>query len=148
MDLPVDRAGFQQLLMRALGDTCTVVQDQDPVGKADRCRPLGDDQGHGLPGELPQGTAEGRVRGVVQGGGTVVQDQDGRPPGQSPGNGQALAQAAREVGAALPDGLIEPQFLFFDNIGGLLADNAYPGRGIVIGQSKEQGRAGQFLRRS
>ena len=67
MDLPVDRAGFQQLLVRALGDTCAVVQDQDPVGKADGRCPLGDDQGHGLPGELPQGTAEGRVRGVVQG---------------------------------------------------------------------------------
>ena len=107
MDLPVDRAGLQQLLVRPLGDTGAVVQDQDPVGKADGCRPLGNDQGHRLPGKLPQGVAEGRVRGVVQGGGTVVQDQDGGMTSQGPGNGQALALAAREVRAALPDGLVD-----------------------------------------
>ena len=105
--------------MRALGDTGSVVQDQNSVGKADGRRPLGDDQGHGLPGKLPQGAAEGCVRGVVQGGGTVVQDQDGGMTGQGPGNGQALALAAREVRSALPDRLIEPQFLFIDGIGGL-----------------------------
>ena len=55
---------------------------------------------------------------------------------------QILPRAAERVAKRLmTEKIARTKTYKIDNIGGLLADNAYPGRGIVIGQSKEQGRA-------
>jgi hypothetical protein len=43
-NLPVRRAGCQQIIVRALGDQATVFHQQDVVGAADLRQPVGDQQ--------------------------------------------------------------------------------------------------------
>ena len=63
--------------------------------------PLGDDEhGDGI-GKGPQGFSQGRVRGIIQGAGAVVQDQNLRLLHQSSGDGQPLPLAAGQIPSPL-----------------------------------------------
>ena len=88
-----------------------VLQHKDPVREADGGGPLGNDKGQGRMLHPPQGAAKGRVRGVIQGGGAVIQDQDGGLPDEGPGDGQPLTLAAGKIAAPLLNRLIQPQSL-------------------------------------
>ena len=67
---------------------------------------LADDEDGHAAGQGGQCLAQGGIRGVVQGAGTVVQNQDLRLADQRAGDGQALLLAAGQVAAALLHGLV------------------------------------------
>ena len=89
--------------MRALPDERAVIQHKDLIcildgGRALRHQKYGDVRIMGA-----DGLAQARVRGIVQRGGAVVQDENFRIAHECAGNGQALALAAGKVLAALRD---------------------------------------------
>ena len=83
--------------------TAAVLEHEDQVGVDDRGDPLGHDHDGGVPGGRPQRRPQPGVGGEVERGERVVEQVDPRPAYQRPRDGQALALAAGEVGAALGD---------------------------------------------
>ena len=89
--------------MCALPDERAVIQHKDLIGILDGGRALR----HQKYGDVrivgADGLAQARVRGIVQRGGAVVQDENFGVAHERTGNGQALALAAGKVLAALRD---------------------------------------------
>jgi hypothetical protein len=84
----------------ALLDDPAVLQDVDAVGGADAREPVGDEQ-HGAAAEERADAVEELVLGArVEGGGGLVEDDEGRIPEEGAGQGDALPLADREVDAA------------------------------------------------
>ncbi len=93
-----------------------VVQHDDLVGVLQAGGTLADDEDGQAPGQSGQRLAQGRVGGVVQCAGAVVQDEDVRLAHQGAGNGQALLLAAGEVPSALLHRLVQAKGLGLDEL--------------------------------
>ena len=119
MDLAVDPAGGQQLLVGALPCQDSVIQHQNLICKAHRCGTLRYDKGGGRIFHIADRTAQGCIRCVVQGRCAVVQDQDIGTSHQGTGDGETLALAAGQVASLLLYGSIQAAFLTANEIGGL-----------------------------
>ncbi len=76
---------------------------QDQVRGPDGGQPVRDDEGRPALQRLREGLLDGRLGGVVQVGGGLVQQDDPLPGEEQPGDGHALALTAGEAVAALPD---------------------------------------------
>ena len=87
----------------AVGDDPAVVEQHDPVGQGDGGGPVGDDD-RGAPGhDLAEGVADLVLLGGVDRRGGVVEDQHPGVGQDGPGDGDALALAARQREAPLAD---------------------------------------------
>ena len=91
------------MLVRAFGDDPALIQDDDPIGPAQRRGAVGDEDG-GVPGEhvVERGVDDGLGVAVDRGGG-LVEHEDLRANQQHPRQRDALALAARQRRAALAD---------------------------------------------
>lgn len=74
----VGSAPGQQLVMGPLLGNAAVLDHQDAVGGPDGGEPVGDDQGGAAPAQLVEGMLDPGFRDAVQGGGGLVQNEDGR----------------------------------------------------------------------
>ena len=81
--------------MGAPADHFPFMQHNDLVQRQDGGDPLGNDDGCGAAVMIPDGPAEFRVCPVVQGGGSIIQDQDFRLCRQCTGDEQPLFLAPR-----------------------------------------------------
>ena len=100
VDLLVDGAVFEQVLMAVKGTDPTVVQHQDPVCPLHTGDPLGDDDLRDA-GDLPgKCIPDPGVGGSIHCAGGIVQDQHLGPLQKGPGNTQPLLLAAGDIGAA------------------------------------------------
>ena len=79
-----------ELLVGALLLDAAVVDDDDEAGGADGGQPVGDDQGGAAPGQLVKGGLDALLGDGVQGGGGLVQDEDGRIFQENAGDGHPL----------------------------------------------------------
>ena len=75
MDFAVDLACLHQRIVLADAHHMSVVQHDNLVGVAQGRGALGDDEERRFRGQGAQGFAERGIRGVVQRGGAVVQNQ-------------------------------------------------------------------------
>ena len=86
----------------ALGHAAGIEHD-DLVGMDDGGEPVGDDDGGAVLGDAVQRALDVALGMAVEGGGGLVQDQDGRGLEDGAGDGDALLLAAGEFQAALAD---------------------------------------------
>ena len=86
--------------MRSLLDDPTLGEDEDTVGVADGGEAVGDDEGGATLHEALEGFVDEALGLAVEGGGGFVEEEDFRICEDGAGNGDALALAARELGAA------------------------------------------------
>src|SRR6266516_174410 len=108
VQLGVEAAAGQQLVVAAALDHAAVVDHQDPVGLADGRQPVGDHQrGAAGQGGLERPLDRDLGLGVQVGGGLVEHDDAGGLE-QQPGDRQALLLAAGEAVAAVADDGVEP----------------------------------------
>ena len=84
----------------ALGDHA-VGDGDNPVGTADGAEPVGDNQGGTSLGQSVEGPLDFGLGNRVQGGGGLVQNQNGGILQEDPGDGDALLLPAGEQGAPL-----------------------------------------------
>ena len=89
-------------MVALLGDLARLDGD-DPVALADRRQAVGDDDHGAAMGDHPQVLLDDLLALGVERRGRLVEDQDPRIADQRAGDGDALALAARQVGAALLD---------------------------------------------
>ena len=89
--------------MRTLRGDTPLLEDDDLVGKRDRREPVGDDECRAAAGELIQSAGDAALRGGVDAGGGVVEDQDARVLEQRPRDRDALALPTRKRVASLAD---------------------------------------------
>ena len=82
------------------------LEQHDPVGQRDGGRTVGDDDRGAAPHHLGEGVADLVLLGRVDRRGGVVEDQHARVGEDRPGDGDALALAAREREPPLPDGRV------------------------------------------
>ena len=99
----VQRRARQQLLVGALVGHPAVVDDDDAVGQAQGRAPVGDQQRRAALHERAQRGVDLLLGLRVDRGGGVVEDQHARVGDQRPGEGDALALAARQGEPALAD---------------------------------------------
>ena len=103
IELGVHAAQGHQLLVGAgLGDEA-VGNGDDPACGADGGQAMGDDQGGSAPGQGVEGLLDLRLGDGVQGGGGLVQDQDGGIFQENSCDGNSLLLAAGEERAPLAD---------------------------------------------
>lgn len=89
-----------------LGDAA-IVEDENSVGAAYGGEPMGDDK-RGTPRhQRLQALHDARFGQHIQGGGRLIEDEDGRITEQCPGNGDAELFAGREGGAAFANDGVE-----------------------------------------
>ena len=105
--------------MGAPAHQTALIEDQDLVGVEHRGDALCHDDDGGVAGLRLQGTAQGHVGLVVQGGEAVVKQIDARRFCNGARNGKALFLPAGDVGAALRDGAVVAFGLGVDELGGL-----------------------------
>ena len=101
MDLAVDVVRANQFVVRAIGGDATIVEHDDAIGEGNRREAVGDDQRRPTLHDLLERAANAALRGGIDGGRGVVEDQDARIEQQRAGNRDALALATREGQAAL-----------------------------------------------
>ena len=89
--------------MGALLDHPPVVEDDDAVGQMERGAAVGHQQRRPVGHDPAQAVVDGLFDLGVDGAGGVVEDQDARVGHDGPGQGDALALAAREGQAPLAD---------------------------------------------
>ena len=116
--LGVQRRGDEQLGVRAVGDDLAAVEQDDPVGQADGGEPVGDDQRGAPLHQDAQGAVDALLDLDVDGARGVVEDQDGRVDEQGPGDGDALALAARQRVPPFADHGVVPLGQVADEPGG------------------------------
>ena len=76
VDLAVDGARRDQLVVRPAGGDAAVVEDDDLVGERDRRETVRDDERRPAPHRLAQAEPDLRLGRRVDRGGRVVEDQD------------------------------------------------------------------------
>ena len=91
--------------MGPLGDDPPALNQDDPVGQADRGEAMGDYDGRTSGEEVGQALVYAFLRTDVHGAGRIVQDQDHRVGQDRPGDGDPLPLSARQGVAALADHL-------------------------------------------
>ena len=100
----VESAAGHQLGGGALLGHAAVVQHHDAVRPGHGAHPVGDDQ-HGFAGQQAgEGALDLGLVLHIQAGGGLVQQDDGGILQKGPGDGDALAFPAGELGSVLPDG--------------------------------------------
>jgi hypothetical protein len=87
----------------ALGDDPAVVEHDDLIGQRDRREAVGDHEGRAPGHRLRERQLDAPLGGGVDRGGGVVEDQHARVRDERPRDREALALAAGERQAALPD---------------------------------------------
>ena len=80
-----------------------LVHDHDAVGLLNRRQAVGDDQGGALVHQPVERLLHGKLALGIEGAGRLVEQQDGGIAEQRPGDGDALALAARQPHAARPE---------------------------------------------
>ena len=101
---PVDGVGpGHQLLVAAPLGHGALVEHEDLVAVYHGGEPVGDDDAGPAPGGLVEGAHDGGLGDGVEGGGGLVEDEDGRVLEDGAGDGHALLLAAGELQAALAD---------------------------------------------
>ena len=91
------------VVVGALGDDPAAVEQHHAVGQRDRGRPVGDDDRRAVAHDLGEGVADLVLLGRVDRRGGVVEDQHPGVGEDRPGDGDALALAARQREAPLAD---------------------------------------------
>ncbi len=94
-----------------------VVQDEHAVGDVQQRGAAGDHQGGTAPAQLGDAPRDELLGHGVDGRGGVAQHQDVGVGGQGAGQGEPLALAPGEVGAAVADGVVEPFPVQGDDVG-------------------------------
>ena len=97
----------EELVVGAAFHDAAGLDDEDLVGGPHRGQPVGDDDGGAAFQGLGERLLDGRLGGVVQVGGRLVEDDDALAGQEQPGDGHALAFAAGEAVAALADDGVE-----------------------------------------
>ena len=97
----------EQLVVRPEPDLAAVLDHQDLVGVTDGRDPLRHDDGHRVGHHRRERGAERGIGGEVERGERVVEEVDAGSAHEGPGDGEALALAAGDVGAALRDRGVE-----------------------------------------
>ena len=120
--------------MGALTGQDAVIQHQDPVRVHNRGNPLGNNEGCGVIGKLPDGMTQPGVGGEVQGGGRVIQNQNGGLTDQSPGNGETLPLAAGKIATALFHRRVQLIRLVLDKIRSLGVGQGLPD--VIVGSGR------------
>ena len=110
---PAVRHGFPSSTIRP------VLDDDYPVGIVDRRQSVGDDKGGPVLHQVFQGLLDLSFRFGVKGRGGLVENQDRRVLQDRPGDGDPLAFAAGEPGAAFADDGIETLRQIVDEIEGM-----------------------------
>src|SRR5919197_1218137 len=108
VDVAVDRARLEQLLVRPAGDDAPLVEDDDLVRERDRREPVGDDQRRPAVHRLAQAETDTRLGGRIHRRSGVVEDEDARVDGESARDRQPLPLAAGQRDAALADHGVVP----------------------------------------
>ena len=116
VNFTIDRAAVQQLGVTAKAHHMAVVQHDDLVCVLQTGGTLADDEDGQSARQRGQRLAQGRVGGVVQCTGAVVEDEDVGPAHEGAGDGQALLLAAGEVSSPLLHRLIEAEGLGPDEL--------------------------------
>src|SRR5688500_9575769 len=99
----VEAAAREQIFVPAFFDDPPALEDQDPIGGADRAQAMGDHERGPSSQELRQGALQAAFGVAVDAGGGLVQDQDRGVAVESPREGDQLAFTAGKVAAALFD---------------------------------------------
>ena len=115
----VRRTRLQQFVVGAEADDPAVLEHDDLVGVDDGCDPLRHDDHGGIGRHVGEGVPQAGVGGDVEGRERVVEQVDLGPADERPGDGEALALAARDVRSALGDRRIEAFGHRFDEVPGL-----------------------------
>ncbi len=100
---PVERAAPGELLVRALGDQASVIEDRDLVGKLEGGPAVRDQQRGSSGHHLAQGRVDLGLDACVDRGRGVVEHQDRRVGDERPGQRDALALAAGQGKSLLAD---------------------------------------------
>ena len=129
MQLGVEAAAGEQFPVGADVGDAAAVHHHDAVGVADRRQAVGDDQGGAPRGEAVERLLDQRLGAGVEGGGGLVQEQHRRVAEHGAGDGDALALAAGEVGAARAGEAVEAG----GELVGELGDGGFAGRGLDLG---------------
>ncbi len=139
--------------MAALLDDASPVEDDEAVHAGDGAQAVGDHEGRASVHEPPQGVLDEDLALRVQGAGRLVEQQDRGVAQDGPGQGDALALAARELHAPLPHqrgealGELVGELRDVGGRGGradLVLGGAGPGEGDVVPQAAVEHRG--FLR--
>src|SRR5690606_3562940 len=101
----VEAAALEELVVRALLAQLAAVEDEDAVGVLDGGEAMGDDDGGAAAHEGVERMLDLALERGVDGAGGLVEDEDERVEGERAGEGEELALADGEGGAALADGL-------------------------------------------
>ena len=101
IELGVHPALCHQLVVGAGFGDDAVGDGDDASGGPDGGEPVGDDEGGAAPGQGVEGLLDLGLGDGIQGGGGLVQDQDGRILQENPRNGHPLFLAAGEQSAPL-----------------------------------------------
>src|SRR6266566_7995207 len=99
----VDSAPVHEILVRANFRDRAPIEDHNAVGAADRRQPVRNHHDRPSHYQVAQGPLDEQLGLRVEFGGRFVQDEQRRILEQGPGDGDALALAAREALAALAD---------------------------------------------
>ena len=113
---PVQPALGHQLRMGALLDDAAILHHQNLVGVLDGGQPVGDGEDRLSLGQGGQGLLDQVLILRIHAGGGLVQNHDGRILQNRPGDGDALALAAGEGGAPLPDHRVIPIWQGHDEV--------------------------------
>lgn len=98
----IEGAAFQQLLVGALGRDAPLLHDDDPVGRKQRGNPVRDQDTDPARQPTAKILDDMMLSVGIDGGESVVDDDDGTIQQQGPGQGEALALAAGEEQSLLP----------------------------------------------
>jgi len=101
--LLVGGAAGQQVAVRAEVEDAALVEHQDGIAIGQRGQPVGDDDHGAAVRHLGEVGVDQGLAFRVERTGRLIEDQDARVVHQRPGDGEALALAAGEVGRAFLD---------------------------------------------
>ena len=107
VELVVEAALGEELLVGAALAELALVHDEDGVGGLDGGEAVGDEDAGAAGDHAREGEADAVFGVGVDGAGGLVEDEDGGRVGEGAGEADELLLAGGEGGAALADGLVE-----------------------------------------
>jgi len=116
VDVAVDLARLEQVVVGASGGDAPGVDHDDLVRERDRRQAVSDDQRRPAFHRLAQAEPDPTFRGRVHRSGCVVEDQDARVDGDRPGDREPLPLAAGQRDPALADHRVEALRQAFDEL--------------------------------
>ena len=97
VEVAVDAAEGEEVVVLAALDDAAVVEYEDLVGAADGRKAVGDGEDGAAAHGFVEGVLDGALGFGVEGAGGFVEDEDGRVAQERAGDGEALALAAGEA---------------------------------------------------